>query len=384
MALTGAPLIFVLFTVTLVALAWSALAVPSRRSVGAVLRRLTAQVVVSGLVVLSVAAVLNRQNEWYSSWSDLLGRPSAVVSASGGGPAPRSTGWKPTTVNATAPAVSATAPAVIGKAQPPLPSPGQRFQTFTVTGAASGLTGTVLVSLPAGYEDPANAGRTYPVIEALHGFPGSPNEWRDGGIHLVDALDRLEAQRGIRDTVVIAPQIEFPAGADTECVNGSSGQPQVETWLARDVPGAMAARLRIAQGPQSWATMGFSAGGWCAAMLTMLHPDVYGSGVVLGGYMSPVFGRGYVPFQASDPADRRYDLISLASSAPPPAALWLQTSKADPLSYSSSAALLRAARAPLSVQSQVEVDAGHRITVWAAAVPPALSWLASTAPGFRP
>jgi len=116
----------------------------------------------------------------------------------------------------------------------------------------------------------------------------------------------------------------------------------------------------------------------------MLHPDVFGVGIVLGGFASPDFGKTYVPFTRSSPAGKRYDLAALAQSSPPPVALWLQTSKADTLSYGSSLALLTAAHAPLSVESRVEVDAGHRMSVWADIVPQALTWLGSTAAGFTP
>ena len=55
---------------------------------------------------------------------------------------------------------------------PALPSPGQRQQNYTLTGASSGLTGQVIVLLPKGY-DPTKA-TTYPVIESLSGYPGTP------------------------------------------------------------------------------------------------------------------------------------------------------------------------------------------------------------------
>jgi len=64
-------------------------------------------------------------------------------------------------------------------------------------------------------------------------------------------------------------------------------------------------------------------------------------------------------------------------------ALWVETSKADGLSYSSSAALLKAARPPLSIQSRVEINAGHRMSVWADVVPDALKWLGATVTGFK-
>jgi enterochelin esterase-like enzyme len=375
MGLTDLPFLVLVLAITVAALVWGAVRPPRRRGARAVAARLGVQVLVSALVVLSVATVLNRQNEWYASWGDLFGSSTPVVKTNAGGAAPQAA----LSQEPTGPGL----PTPTQRQLPPLPSPGQRVQVFTVTGQASGLTGKIMVSLPAGYEDPANAGKDYPVIVAFHGYPGAPDVWMQG-VNLVPSLDTLAGQRTIHPVIVVAPQIEFPAGADTECVNGGSGQPQVETWLAKDVPDALATHLRVARDRTAWATLGFSSGGWCAAMVTMLHPDVFGAGVILGGYMSPIFGNAYVPFHASDPAGKRYQLVALASSAPPPVALWLQTSKADSLSYSSSAALLKAARPPLSIQSQVELNAGHRITVWADAVPTALAWLGATVKGFHP
>jgi len=255
-------------------------------------------------------------------------------------------------------------------------------QTFQFTGAHSGLSGRVVVSLPAGYQDPANAAKTYPVIEAFHGFPGSPEVWIQG-VNLVPSIDAMSAQGVMSDAIVVAPQIEFPPGTDTECVNGGKGTPQVETWLATDVPDQMASVLRVGRDRAWWAAIGFSSGGWCAAMAVMLHPDVFGMGIVLGGYTSPEFGKSYVPFPAGDGAGNRYDLVALAKSAPPAVALWLQTSKRDSLSYTGSAALLKAAHPPLSIESRVDLNAGHRMSVWADVVPQALTWLGATAAGFK-
>jgi len=157
-----------------------------------------------------------------------------------------------------------------------------------------------VVSLPRGYQDPANAGRTYPVIEAFHGFPGAPEVWIQG-VNLVPSIDALSGQQVISDAIVIAPQIEFPPGTDTECVNGGKGQPQVETWLATDVPDQIASVLRVRRDRASWAATGFSSGGWCAAMAVMLPPDVFGVAIILGGYTSPDFSKAYVPFQPATP-----------------------------------------------------------------------------------
>ncbi len=378
MSLTGLPFLIAVVALTVGALVWGAVRLPARRrTVGSVALRLLDRLGVSALVVLTVAVALNDQNQWYASWGDLFGTGGTeVIRQSSGGTSPEAAlQGTPTGPGLGTPTPTATLP--------PLPSPGQRVQSFTFTGTASGLKGRVLVSLPVGYEDPANAGRTYPVIEAFHGYPGAPDVWMQG-VNLVPSLDTLAGQHKIDDVIVVAPQIEFPAGADTECVNGGTGQPQVETWLATDVPQQLATRLRVSRDRTGWATLGFSSGGWCAAMVSMLHPDVFGAGVVLGGYFAPIFGNAYVPFHPGSPAAKRYQLVSLATTAPPPVALWLQTSKADSLSYSSSAAMLKAAHAPLSIESQVDVSAGHRIGVWADAVPTALTWLGSTVDGFKP
>jgi hypothetical protein len=65
-------------------------------------------------------------------------------------------------------------------------------------------------------------------------------------------------------------------------------------------------------------------------------------------------------------------------------ALWIQTSHADPLSYTSSAQLLRLTRPPTAVHAVVLRDAGHRIGVWTALMPEVLRWLGQNVQGFRP
>lgn len=90
MGLTGIPFLVLVLALTLAALLWGALRAPGRKGVRGVLGRLGVQVLTSALVVLSVATVLNRQNEWYVSWGDLFGSsPTPVVKADAGGVAPQ-------------------------------------------------------------------------------------------------------------------------------------------------------------------------------------------------------------------------------------------------------------------------------------------------------
>src|SRR5207248_339157 len=127
-------------------------------------------------------------------------------------------------------------------------------------------------------------------------------------------------------------------------------------------------RVRLTR--NAWATAGLSAGGWCAAMAAVLHPARYGAAMIFGGYFVPQFGHNYRPFGAQLPP--RYDLVKVISGTPPPIAMWIETSHSDKLSYSSTAAFLRAVRAPMSVRAVEYAHAGHSIPLWAGLVPDAV------------
>jgi hypothetical protein len=194
--------------------------------------------------------------------------------------------------------------------------------------------------------------------------------------------DELAARR-IADAIIVAPDVQLPAGVDTECVDAGPGRTRVETWADVDVPGWVLATFRAQPGRGSWATIGVSSGGWCAASSAMLHPDRFGAAIVLGGYFRPDFPAGRA-FAANSPGARRYDLVRLARSTPPAVAFWLETSPADKVSWSTSSAFVAVARPPLIVQAVTLPNAGHRFSVWQALLPRAIDWLGRTAPGFRP
>ena len=131
------------------------------------------------------------------------------------------------------------------------------------------------------------------------------------------------------------------------------------------------------------AAIGLSAGGWCAAMVAMLHPAQYAAAIVMSGYFRPEFGPFYDTFPPGSPLAARYDLVALAKRAPPPVALWLVTSHTDSVSYRSSAALLKVARPPLAVSATVFQNAGHRVSLWQGLLPGSLTWLDANVPGFK-
>jgi enterochelin esterase-like enzyme len=380
MSLTGSVFLGAVAVTTVVAFLTVVALWPSMagRSPGRVLGRIGLLLTVNLLVLLTAATQLNAQFLFYADWTDLkgafVGAPTTTV-LSRGGVAARA-------ARAAVPGPAAHTP----KVSPALPtgsSAGSGVISYTVKGPASGMVGTVVVELPPGYAAPANTSTRYPVIEAFQGYPGSPTIWTKT-MDLGGVISQQVAARRMRAALIVAPQVEMPAGADTECVNGTPGNPQLETWLARDVPDWVAQNLRVATDRGSWATIGLSAGAWCAAMITMLHPAQYSAAIVMGGYFRPQFGPFYQPYPPGSALARRYDLIALAKRGSTPVAIWLETSHADTVSYASSAAFLKASRAPMAVDAIVLQHAGHRLGLWKGLLPNSMTWLGGNIPGFSP
>jgi len=400
MSLTGAGTTWVLWlvaTATFVSsVVWprSRPTAQRRSAMLAHLRRAGMQLAVVATMLAAVSGTLNAQFAWYSSWSDLAASLGSGDAAAGGtaivagGPAaaaPSSRSTVPTTdasatAGPTADAPATTEPTISGLVADP--GPDGQYLTVSVPGPTSGVTGSVVLWVPRTYTEPGSEHRHYPVVEAFHGVPGGPFEYAHD-INLGRMVAGLAKDRRMREPILVMPD-STPHHLDTECVNGGANGPQMEDWLTRDVPDWVRGHLRVDQAAQSWATMGLSTGGFCAAMATLLHPDTYGAAIELGGYLAPVFDAHYRPFARGSAAWDRYDLVKHATAAPPDVQLWVETSKADSLSYPGNARLLSTATPPLRVTADVLPDAGHRMSVWVGVMPTAFSWLGTSLSGFRP
>jgi hypothetical protein len=330
------------------------------------------------LVLLTAAVVLNDTFGFFADWTDLAGTfgSGGQYTASSKGTSAASAAAARVPGEAGAAGGSRTAPVV-----PPIAQSGQRRYDVVVPGPVSGVSGRVVVQVPAGYADAAQGTRRYPVIETFHGYPGTPGQWLDS-MDLGQSVDNEVAAGRMSSVVIVSPQLEIPRGRDTECVDGGPGLPAIESWLTVDVPNWVTRTFRVSPERSAWATAGLSAGGWCAAMAALLHPARYGAAMIFGGYFTPQFGRTYQPFGSHLPP--RYDLVALAKAGPPPLAMWVETSHSDKLSYATTSAFLRWARAPLSVRAVVYAHAAHAIPLWVGLLPDALQWLESQVPGFRP
>ncbi|RNI23782.1 alpha/beta hydrolase [Flexivirga caeni] len=344
------------------------------------LGRAASQLVATLLVLVAVAATMNAENGWYADWSDIRGQVLGDAPPHGAqvtyGANPLQARRQPAAIAADHRAAETYATQrenwVPGKRSTP-PSGGTYVHT-TMPGP-DGHPAKLTVWLPAAYFTQPH--ETFPVIEAFHGVPGTPDDFHRP-VHLGAIISRLVARHELAPTIVVAPGYT-PDGLDTECVD-APGMPML-TWLTKDVPAWVVAHLRARPDRGSWATIGYSAGGYCAALTAMHRPQQYGSMIVLGGYFHPIFN-GRNPFGRNTPPS--YDLMQVERTDPSPVAAWVQVALQDPVSGRVSERFAQRARAPMSVTTVEWRRVGHRFSVWISAMPLALEWLGQARASFRP
>ncbi|WP_436532980.1 alpha/beta hydrolase [Actinoplanes sp. HUAS TT8] len=301
-------------------------------------RRVVLRVVTAMLCLLSTAATgllwANRQADVYPTWSSLAGKDDD------------------TDAGAPAPATRAT------------PGGGQLLKV-SVAGAASHLTLTVYAYLPPGYRDDTR----YPVIEALHGYPGSPTTWFNR-LSVVKILDHEIGAGRMAPTVVLFPYQTPDPLLDTECTD-LTGRAQAETFLTKDVPAWARTRFHL-RADAGWGLVGYSAGGYCATDLALRHPGQYTAAASLSGYATPGIKIG------NGTENTLYnDLWRLKHLPVPAVALYLASARSDGLPLRDTHALARAARAPLSVTTSYIDGGGHNAQTWQAMEAPAFDWLST-------
>ena len=111
-----------------------------------------------------------------------------------------------------------------------------------------------------------------PVLELLHGTPGTPEDWtRAAGADVV--ADAWAATHDGWAPILLLVDENGSFTADTECANGVAGS--AETYLAVDVPAWAVAKLGADPERVAWGIGGNSEGGYCAITLALRHLDRY-------------------------------------------------------------------------------------------------------------
>jgi enterochelin esterase-like enzyme len=162
---------------------------------------------------------------------------------------------------------------------------GYLFQT-TVAGQRSHITRTVYVYLPPQYFQKPYAHYKFPVIELLHGSPGNPQAWVDVMSVIPTFLSLLE-NHPQDAAVLVMPDTDGGQQYSLQCLNNPGGI-QDMTFVAVDVPDAMARIARVQPPGRAWGLAGYSEGGYCAANIALQLPARYGAAGVMSGYFAPI------------------------------------------------------------------------------------------------
>jgi enterochelin esterase-like enzyme len=265
---------------------------------------------------------------------------------------------------------------------------GYLFQT-SVTGMHSHLTRDVYVYLPPQYFQKPFRHYKFPVIELLHGSPGNPQAWVDV-MAVIPTFLSLLATHPKDAAVLVMPDTDGGLQYELQCLNNPGGI-QDMTFIARDLPEAIARIARVQPPGRAWGVAGYSEGGYCAANIALQDPRGYGAAGVLSGYFAPVLSQvpagakpggrplranvflGHPGLQLINTPRAYVTRVPINEVLP---AFWLAAGaqdRPDVIAAETFRQLLQTRVA--NVPFMMVPDGGHQGSVWRAALGPMLSWM---------
>lgn len=119
---------------------------------------------------------------------------------------------------------------------------------------------------------------TLPVVYMLHGWPGSPASMISG---IVKPLAAAFA-KGTKPFIAVFPDGNAITHADSEWADSYDKKAMIETWITkRVIPAVESDRIRSSK---ERAIVGFSMGGYGAAIIGLHHPELFTQIATLAGY----------------------------------------------------------------------------------------------------
>lgn len=119
---------------------------------------------------------------------------------------------------------------------------------------------------------------TLPVVYLLHGWPGSPSSMISG---IVKPLAEAFA-KGAKPFIAVFPDGNAKSHADSEWADSYDKKAMIETWItAKVIPTVESDRIRSSK---ERAIVGFSMGGYGAAIIGLHHPELFTQIATLAGY----------------------------------------------------------------------------------------------------
>jgi len=320
---------------------WPRLAGPGARRVALRVLALTA---VQASILSLTFVIVNRSNNFYSSWSDLLGR------STGGG-----------ILAAVSHGRTGSSALVSVLATRSVRVPGQRrsagtLQTVLIRGELSGLTVGGHIYLPPGYRDAAQRPGRYPVILTI--AASQLNGASPYGARRLASSIAMRIVAGRLQPVIV---IMLPPGvrSDPGCLNIPGG-PQAALLFTQDLRTAIGSAYRGNTQRTRWGLLSDKSGGYCALQLALTNAPMFAAVVVPPGrYQAPT---GPPAWDGSPQLRHQDDLLWLVRHQPgQPISVLVAGSRTDGPFFSLARAPMRVAWAP------------SQTGLWPLA--PALDWL---------
>ncbi|WP_375500412.1 alpha/beta hydrolase [uncultured Jatrophihabitans sp.] len=250
-----------------------------------------------------------------------------------------------------------------------------RVESITLAGPASGITRRGLVYLPPQYFQSAYSHVDFPVVELVHGSPGTPQNWIVQ-MRLAHVLDHLIGEHLMGPVIAVMPTMAVGDHFE-ECLNVPGAAD--DTYLTQDVRTDVEVRFRTSQVPAEWGLAGYSSGGYCAANLALRHRSSFGAIGIMDGYFRPTDGPAAAALHDNQAAERANDPLlaarRLASATHPLPSFWVMAGTGDAGDYAGAKSFVRALRGLDAVTVHAESGATHNFDAWRAADPAMLTWL---------
>jgi S-formylglutathione hydrolase FrmB len=216
-----------------------------------------------------------------------------------------------------------------------------------------------------------------PVIELLHGTPGTPEDWTRAALADVTADDWAAAHDGVAP-IIVMPDINGHFTGDTECVDGSRGR--AETYLTRDVVRWVIAHADAKRGRTGWAIAGASEGGYCAIDLALRHRDRFATFLDFSGLDRPTVSGGVLRLFGGSELQLQQHLPSVLLQAREPRprlAGWFEVGGSDGATTRAVEAMAAQSRRAGIITHLSVIDSGHHTwRVWRRCFDDALPWTA--------
>jgi predicted alpha/beta superfamily hydrolase len=239
------------------------------------------------------------------------------------------------------------------------------------------------VLLPAGYGEPVNAGRRYPVLYLLDGqnlFDAclSPYSHREWGVD--ETVARLVAGQRIPPLIVVGIDhagaararefLPYPDDQQDPAMAQPDGR-RFPEFLADEVLPYVDAHYRTLRGARNTGIGGSSYGGNAALYAILQRPELFGYGLIESAPLSVGGGRLLRDARAAGASAGRVSIgVGGQEGSDPQSAMQMVA-----LARELGGCLVAAGRDPGSVQVQISPHARHTEAAWAARLPSALQFL---------